>query len=80
MTPASTTAIINDAIVDYAVALITIIFAIVNLGVAYLLFRFGWRALKNESGISGDFEYQQHVEASRQLGRKPLSYADYYKK
>jgi len=49
MTAASTTAIITGAVTDYGVALLAILTAVIGIGLAYLVFRFGWRKVKGST-------------------------------
>jgi len=42
----STTVLITDNVNDFGVAVLTIITATIGLGLAYLVFRFGWRKVK----------------------------------
>jgi len=43
---ASSTEIITDAVTDYGTALLIILGAVIGIGLAYLVFRFGWRRVK----------------------------------
>jgi len=49
MTSASTTALILEAFTDYGIALIAILGAVIGIGLAYLVFRFGWRRVKGST-------------------------------
>jgi len=49
MTSASTTALILSTVTDYGVALIAILGAVIGIGLAYLVFRFGWRKVKGST-------------------------------
>jgi uncharacterized membrane protein YgaE (UPF0421/DUF939 family) len=41
--------IITSALGDYGTALVTILTAVIGIGVAYLIFRFGWRKVKGST-------------------------------
>jgi len=45
MTPASTTAIILGSVTNYGIALLAILTAVIGIGLAYLVFRFGIKRL-----------------------------------
>lgn len=46
MSAASTTPLILDALTDFGTALLTILGAVIVIGVGYLVFRVGWRKVK----------------------------------
>jgi len=46
MTTASTTALITDAFADFGTAVLTILGLVIGMGLAYLVYRFGWRKVK----------------------------------
>jgi len=46
MTAASTTALITDAATDFGGAMLTILGAVLVIGVGYLVFRKGWKKVK----------------------------------
>jgi len=46
MTASSTTALITDAFTDYGTAVLVILGAVIGIGLAYLVFKFGWRKVK----------------------------------
>jgi len=46
MTASATQALITGAITDYGGALLVILGAVLGIGVAYLVFRVGWRKTK----------------------------------
>lgn len=48
-TATSSTALITDAITDYGQALLVILGAVIGIGLAYLIFRFGWRKVKGST-------------------------------
>jgi len=49
MTTSAITTLITTTISDYGTALLAILSAVVGIGVAYLVFRFGWRSVKNSN-------------------------------
>jgi len=46
MTVASTTALITGAFSDFGTAVIAILTLVIGMGLAYLVFRFGWKKVK----------------------------------
>jgi len=46
MTTASTTEIITGAFTTYGGAVLTILTAVIGIGLAYLVFKFGWRKIR----------------------------------
>jgi len=48
-TSTSSTAIITGALTDYGTALLVILTAVIGIGVAYLVYRFGWRRVKGST-------------------------------
>jgi len=46
MTTASTTALITTAFTDFGVGVLAILGLVIGIGVAYLVFKFGWRKVK----------------------------------
>lgn len=46
MNASSTQALITGTIADFGIAVLAIITAVIGLGLAYLVFRFGWRRVK----------------------------------
>jgi len=46
MTAASTTAVVTSTLSSYGSAVLTIITATIAVGLAYLVFKFGWRKVK----------------------------------
>jgi len=46
MSASSTVSLITDNLADFGAGVLTIITATLAIGVAYLLFRFGWRKVK----------------------------------
>lgn len=49
MTASATQALITGALTDYGGALIVILGAVLTIGVAYLVFRFGWKKVKGST-------------------------------
>lgn len=49
MTTSSATSLVTDTLSDYSGALLTILTAVIGIGVAYLIFRFGWRKVKGST-------------------------------
>jgi len=43
------TTLITGTLTDYGSALVTILGAVIGIGVAYLVFRFGWRKVKGST-------------------------------
>lgn len=43
------TTLITGTLTDYGTALVTILGAVIGIGVAYLVFRFGWRKVKGST-------------------------------
>lgn len=54
MTTTATTNLITGALTTFGGSVLVILGAVLTIGVAYLVFRFGWRAVKNSTG-SGTF-------------------------
>lgn len=48
MTASATQALITGAVTDFGASVLVIITATLAIGLAYLVFRFGWRKLKME--------------------------------
>jgi len=46
MTASSTQALVISTLGDFGVAVLAILTAVIGIGVAYLIFRFGWRKVK----------------------------------
>lgn len=44
------TTLITTTLASYGTALVTILGAVIGIGVAYLIFRFGWRKVKTSLG------------------------------
>jgi len=49
MTASSMTSVITSTLGDYGTALVTILTAVIGIGLAYLIFRFGWRKVKGST-------------------------------
>lgn len=49
MTAADMGTLITDTVGDYGAQLLIILTAIIGIGVAYLVFRFGWRKVKGST-------------------------------
>jgi len=49
MTPVAMSTLITDTLADYGTALVLILTAVIGIGVAYLVFRFGWRKVKGST-------------------------------
>jgi len=49
MTASAITTLITDTLDDYGTALLAILGAVIGIGVAYLVFRFGWRKVKGST-------------------------------
>jgi hypothetical protein len=41
--------LLGSAFFDYGASLVTILTAVIGIGVAYLIFRFGWRKVKGST-------------------------------
>jgi len=46
MSTSSAVALITSSVADYGSAVLTVLTAVVGLGLAYLAFKFGWRKLR----------------------------------
>ena len=46
MSASSTTALITSSLTDFGTQVVTILTAVIAVGVAYLVFRFGWKKVK----------------------------------
>lgn len=46
MSASSTTSLITSAFADYGAAVLTILGLVIGIGIAYLVFKFGWRKVK----------------------------------
>jgi len=46
MTASATQALVLDTLSDFGVAVLAIIGAVIGIGLAYLIFKFGWRKVK----------------------------------
>jgi len=46
MTASSTQALITSGLTDFGTSVLAILTAVIGVGVAYLIFRFGWRKVK----------------------------------
>jgi len=46
MTASATQALVTSTLTDYGTAVLAIITAVIGIGLAYLVFRFGWRKVK----------------------------------
>jgi len=49
MTASAITSLITSTLSDYGTALLAILGAVIGIGVAYLVFRFGWRKVKGST-------------------------------
>jgi len=49
MSATTTTALITGTVADYGVALIAILTAVIGIGLAMLVFRFGWSKVKRST-------------------------------
>jgi len=49
MTATATQGLITTALSDYGTALLAILGAVIGIGVAYLVFRFGWKKVKGST-------------------------------
>jgi len=46
MTASSTEALVTSTLSDFGASVLVILTAVIGIGVAYLIFRFGWRKVK----------------------------------
>lgn len=46
MTASATQALVTDTLTDFGASVLVIITAVIGIGLAYLVFRFGWRKVK----------------------------------
>jgi len=64
MTSTTTTALILSTVGDYGTALIAILGAVIAIGLAMLVFRFGFKTIKNfsnsDGAVVGDSDYDYH--------------------
>jgi len=60
MDTTATQTIITNALTDYGVAVLAILTAILTLGVAYLVFRFGWK--KTKASLDGGMVFRDDME------------------
>ena len=49
MDASTMTTLITDTLGSYGTALVTILGAVIGIGLAYLVFRFGWRKVKGST-------------------------------
>ena len=49
MTASAMTTLITDTLGSYGTALVTVLGAVIGIGVAYLVFRFGWKKVKGST-------------------------------
>jgi len=49
MDASSMTTVVTGTLTTYGTALVTILTAVIGIGVAYLVFRFGWRKVKGST-------------------------------
>jgi len=49
MTSVAMTSLVTDTLTSYGTALLAILGAVIGIGVAYLVFRFGWRKVKGST-------------------------------
>lgn len=47
MTASATQALVTTAVTDYGASVLVILGAVIGIGVAYLVFRFGWGRVKS---------------------------------
>jgi len=46
MTASATQALVTDTLADFGGSVLVILTAVIGIGLAYLVFRFGWRKVK----------------------------------
>jgi len=68
MTTLAMPTLITDTIADYGTALLAILSAVIGIGVAYLVFRFGWRKVK--SSINAGESDRIFNDAQKHFGYK----------
>ena len=49
MTATAMTTVITDGLTSYGTALVAILGGVIGIGLAYLVFRFGWRKIKGST-------------------------------
>jgi len=59
MTTTAITNLITSTIADYGTALFAILSAVIGIGLAYLVFRFGWHKIKNSTDSDRVFDEAQ---------------------